>query len=92
MPRVIDMATVRRKLRSIAKKKAPGLTSNGPGLYAAQPGSWVEWAVVLFNAIQHTQVAPRGWRVDLVHYVHQGGTDGSLSNHRPLALIEVLRK
>ena len=92
MPRVIDMATVRRKLRSIAKQKAPGLTSNGPDQYAAQPGSWVEWAVVLFNAIQHTQVAPRGWHVELVHYVHKGGTDSSLSNHRPLALIEVLRK
>ena len=30
--------------------------------------------------------------MDLVHYVHKGGSDGSLSNHRPLALIEVLRK
>ena len=48
--------------------------------------------MVLFNVIQHTQVTPRGWHVDLVHYVHKGGTDGSLSNHRPLALIEVLRK
>ena len=54
--------------------------------------SWVEWAVVLFNVIQHTQVTPHGWHVDLVHYAHKGGTDGSLSNHWPLALIEVLRK
>ena len=73
------MATVRRKLRGIAKQKAPGLTGNGPDLCASQPGSWVEWAVVLFNVIQHTQVAPRGWHVDLVHYVHKGGADGSLS-------------
>ena len=43
VPRVIDMATVRQKLRGIAKQKAPGLTGNGPGLYAAQPDSWVEW-------------------------------------------------
>ena len=92
VPRIIDMATVRRKLRSIAKQKAPGLTGNGPDLYAAQPDSWVDWAVVLFNVIQHTQVTPRGWHVDLVYYVHKGGTDGSLSNHRSLALIEVLRK
>ena len=28
-PRPIDMATVRRKLRGIAKQKAPGLTGNG---------------------------------------------------------------
>ena len=86
------MATVRRKLREVSKQKAPGLTGNGPDLYAAQPGSWVERAVVLFNATQHKQVTPRGWHVDLVHYVHKGGTDGSLSNHRPLALIDVLRK
>ena len=54
MPRIIDMATVRWKLSNIAKQKAPGLSGNGPGLYAAQPGSWVEWAVTLFNIIQHT--------------------------------------
>ena len=47
---------------------------------------------MMFNVIQHTQITPRGWHVDLVHYVHKGGSDGSLSNHRPLALIEVLRK
>ena len=41
---------------------------------------------------QHTQITPHGWHIDLVHYVHKGGSDGSLSNHRPLALIEVLRK
>ena len=92
VPRVIDIATVRRKLSSIAKQKAPGLSGNGPDLYAAQPDSWVEWAVTLFNVIQHTQITPRGWHIDLVHYVHKGGSDGSLSNHRPLALIEVLRK
>ena len=27
-----------------------------------------------------------------MHYVHRGGADGSLSNHRPLALVEVFRK
>ena len=92
VPRVIDMATVRRKLSSIAKQKAPGLSGNGPDLYAAQPDSWVEWAVTLFNIIQHTQIMPRGWHVDLVHYVDKSSSDGSLSNHRPLALIEALRK
>ena len=86
------MATVRRKLGGISKQKAPGLTGNGPDLYAAQQGSWVEWAVVLFNVILHMQITPRGWHVDLVHYVHKVGNDGSLSNHRPLAPIEVLRK
>ena len=54
MPRAIDIATVRRKLGSIAKQKAPGFSGNGPDLYAAQPDSWVEWAVTLFNVIQHT--------------------------------------
>ena len=37
VPRVIDMATVRRKLSSIAEQKVPGLSGNGPDLYAAQP-------------------------------------------------------
>ena len=46
--------------------------------------------MVLFNASTRRS-PPRDWYDDLVHYVHKGGNDGSLSNHRPLALIEVLR-
>ena len=91
-PRRFDFATVRRKLGSIAKQKAPGLSGNGPDLYACMPDCWVEWAVTLCNIIQHSQVTPRAWHVDLVHYVHKGGSDISLSNHRPLALVEVFRK
>ena len=91
-PRQFDFATIRRKLGSIAKQKAPGLSGNGPDLYACMPDCWVEWAVALCNIIQHSQVTPRAWHVDLVHYVHKGGSDISLANHRPLALIEVFRK
>ena len=48
--------------------------------------------MALCNIIQHSQVTPRAWHVDLVHYVRKGGSDISLANHRPLALIEVFRK
>ena len=44
------------------------------------------------NIIQFTQSTPAGWHIDLVHYVYKGGSDGSLPNHRPLALVEVFRK
>ena len=27
-----------------------------------------------------------------MHYVHKGGEDSSLFNHRPLTLVDVLRK
>ena len=76
-----DFAIVRRKLGGIAKKKASGLSGNGPDLYACMPDSWVHWAVKLFNIIQHSQVIPRAWHVDEVHYVHKGGAGISLSNH-----------
>ena len=91
-PRQFGFATIRRKLGSIAKQKAPGLSGNGPDLYACMPGCWVEWAVKLCNFIQHSQVTPRAWHVDLVHYALKGGGDISLANHQPLALIEVFRK
>ena len=86
-PRLITLAIMRRKLGKIAKEgKAPGFSGNGPGLYAAAlPDYWVEWAVELANMIQFTQITPRAWHIDLVHYVHKGGSDGSLPNHRPLA-------
>ena len=41
-PRQFDFATIRRKLGSIAKQKAPGLSGNGPDLYACMPDCWVE--------------------------------------------------
>ena len=91
-PRQFDFATIRRKLGSTAKQKAPGLSGNGPDLYACMPGCWVEWAVALCSIIQHSQVTPRAWNVYLAHYVHKGGSDTSLANHRPLALIEVFRE
>ena len=56
------------------------------------PDCWVEWAAKLCNIIHHFQVTPRAWHVDLVYYVHKGGSGISLANHRPLALIEVFRK
>ena len=88
VPRQFDFATVRRELGSISKQKAPGLSGNGPDLYACQSDCWVEWAVKLCSIIQNSQVAPRAWHVDLVHYVHKkGDSDISLlPNHRPLAV------
>ena len=91
-PQQFDFATIRRKLGSIAKQKAPGLSDNGPDLYACMPDCCVEWAVKLCNITQHCQVTPRAWHVDPIHYAHKGGSAISLANHRPLALIEVFRK
>ena len=48
----------------------------------------MDWAVKLANIIQFTQITPAGWHID----VHKGGSGGSLSNRRPLALVEVFRK
>ena len=84
-PRMISRTILRRKLGKIAKGKAPGYSSNGTDLYVAMPDGWVDWAVKLANIIQFTQITPTGWHIDLVHYVHKGGSGGSLSNHRPLA-------
>ena len=67
-PRLITVAIMRRKLGKIAKGKAPGFSGNGPGLYASLPNCWVEWAVELANKIQFTQITPRAWNIDLVHY------------------------
>jgi hypothetical protein len=92
-PRAIDRTILRRKLiGKIAKGKSPGYSGKGPDRCAAMPDSWVDWAVKLANIIQFTQTTPVRWHIDLVHYVHKGGSDGRLSNHRPLALVEVSRK
>ena len=53
-PRLITVAVMRRKLGKIAKGKAPGFSGNGPGLYAALPDCWMEWAVELANTTQFT--------------------------------------
>jgi hypothetical protein len=48
--------------------------------------------LTLLNVIQHGGVTPRAWHVGLWHYVHKGGDDTSLPNHRLLALVGVMRK
>ena len=91
-PKPVELVEWQRKMGDIAKGKAPGYSGNTPDLYAPLPICWHEWALKLANVIQHTGVTPNGWHIDLVCYIHKGGDDGSLSNHRPLCLIEVLRK
>ena len=91
-PRLLTRTIMRRKLGKIAKRKAPGFSGNGPDLYASLPGEWLDWAVELANIIRYTQVTTNGWHIDLIHYVHKGGPDGSLPNHRPLSLVEVFCK
>ena len=91
-PKPVELVEWQRKMGDIAKGKAPGYSGNTPDLYASLPRCWHEWALKLANVIQHTGVTPNGWHIDLVCYIHKGGDDGSLSNHRPLCLIEVLRK
>ena len=91
-PRLFTRTIMRRKMGEIAKGKAPGFSGNGPDLYASLPDEWLDWAVEVANIIQYTQVTPHGWHIDLVHFVHKGGSDGRLSNHRPLSLVEVFHK
>ena len=91
-PKPVELVEWQRKMGDIAKEKAPGYSGNTPDLYASLPICWHEWALKLANVIQHTGITPNGWHIALVCYIHKGGDDGSLSNHRPLCLIEVLRK
>ena len=83
---------LRRKLGGIAMQKAPGYSGNGPDLHVSMPGVWAADVLTLLNIIQHSSVTPHAWHVYLMHYVHKGGEDSSLSNHRPLTLVDVLRK
>jgi hypothetical protein len=83
---------LRRKLGGIAKQKAPGYSGNGPDLHAPMPDVWAAGVLLLLNITQHSGVTPHAWHIDLMHYLHTGGEDSSLSNHRPLTLVDVLRK
>ena len=56
------------------------------------PDVWAADVLTLLKIIQHSGVTPHAWHVDLIHYVHKGGEDSSLPNHRPLTLVNVLRK
>ena len=91
-PNPITFDDLRRKLGGVAKQKAPGYSGNGPDLHASMPDVWAADVLKLLNVIQHSGVTPHAWHVDLMHYVHKGGEDSSLSNHRPLTLVDVLRK
>ena len=91
-PNPVTFDDLRRKLGGIAKQKAPGYSGNGTDLRASMPGVWAADVLLLLNIIQHSGVTLHAWHVDLMHYAHKGGEDISLSNHRPLTLVDVLRK
>jgi len=91
-PNPVTFDDLRRKLGGIAKQKAPGYSGNEPDLHAPMPDVWAADVLTLLNIIQHSGVTPHAWHVDLMHYVHKGGEDSSLPNHRPLPLVDVLRK
>ena len=91
-PNLVTFDDLRRKLGGIAKQKAPGYSGNGPDLHASMSDVWTVDVLLLLNIIQHSGVTPHAWHVDLMHYVHKDGEDISLSNHRPLTLVGVLRK
>ena len=92
IPNPVTFDDLRLKLGGIAKQKPPGYSGNGPDLHALMPDEWVTDVLSLLNIIQHSGVTPHAWHVDLMHYAHKGGDDTSLSNHRPLTLVDVLRK
>ena len=89
---LVTFDDLRRKLGGIAKQKAPGYSGNGPDLHAPMPDVWATDVLTLLNIIQNSGVTPHAWHIDLMHYVHKGGEDRSLPNHRPLTLVDVLRK
>ena len=91
-PNPVTFDDLRRKLGGIAKKNAPGYSGNGPELHAPMPDVRATDVLLLLNIIQHSGVTPHAWHVDLIHYVHKGGDDTSLPNHRLLTLVDVLRK
>ena len=91
-PNPVTFDDLRRKLGGIAKQKAPGYSRNGPDLHAPMPDVWAADVLLLLDIIQHSGVTPHAWHVDLMHYVHKDGEDISLSNHRSLTLVGVLRK
>jgi hypothetical protein len=83
-PKPMEWVEWQRKMCDISKGKAPGYSGNTPDLYAPLPACWHERALKLDNLVQHTGATPSGWHIDLACYIHKGGDDGSLSNHRPL--------
>ena len=91
-PNPVTFDDLRRKLGGIAKQKAPGYSGNGPDLHAPMPDVWAADVLTLLNVIQHSGVTPHAWHIGLMHYAHKGGEDSSLSNHRPLTLVDVLSK
>ena len=76
----------------LSSNKAPGYSGNGPALHAPMPDEWAADMLALLSTIQHSGVTPHKWHVDLMHFVHKGGDDTRLSNHQPLALVDVMHK
>ena len=81
-----------KHLRGAKKGKSPGYSGITTDLIAMMPAPWHDAAVKMIGAILATGISPRTWHIDLVNYIHKGGDDQTLANHRPIKLLELMRK
>ena len=90
--RAIAMDEWTEHLKRAVKGKSPGYSGVTTDVIVMMPAAWHEAAVDMINASAATGISPSTWQLDLVNYIHKGGPDMTLGNHRPIKLLDQMRK
>ena len=91
-PRDIDDSEWRTAVRRTPKGKAPGANGVTADAVALQPKGWHAMMCRVANVITKTGISPEQWRRAVTTYIHKGGSDRTLSNFRPIMLLDVVQK
>jgi len=88
----IMMEEVRRGVKRLKMRKAPGVCGVMPEMLKAGGEVVVKWLVMLFNMIWRVGVAPSDWRKAQIIPIYKKGSRLECSNYRGISLLSVVGK
>ena len=83
---------VRRCVKRLKTRKAPGVCGVMPEMLIAGGEVVVKWLVKLFNLVWRVGVAPNDWRKALIIPIYKKGGRLECSNYRGISLLSVIGK
>ena len=83
---------VRRSIRRLKTRKAPGICGIVPEMSKASGEMVVDWLAEVFNIVWRERVAPSDWKNAVIVPVYKKGSRLDCTNYREISLMSVVGK
>ncbi len=88
----IDESTVRIVLESLPNGKASGRRNVANELLKNAAEILAPTLTYLFNAVLYLETCPTSWKTGIIHPVYKKGPRTSISNYRPIVVLDTMRR